>query len=67
MICKEFDELTPQEKTTYIGQLVHSVQSDSELFKTGQMLISVAKKKGLFDNVIINPQTHDPDTNSISA
>lgn len=59
MICKEFEELTPQEKTTYIGQLVHYVQSDSDMFKSGQLLIEVAKSKGLFDNVIINPSTEE--------
>lgn len=62
MICAEFDQLSPQEKTEYIGKLVHAVQSDSHFFKLGTLLIRDAKKEGLFDNVIINPSTKE--TNS---
>lgn len=59
MICPEFDQLSPQEKTEYIGKLVHAVQSHSQFFRLGEYLIRDANKIGLFDNVIINPQNKD--------
>lgn len=53
--CKEFMELTPLEKSNYIGSLVHIATNDSEIYLLGQKLIAKGIKKGLFQNVIINP------------
>lgn len=61
MICTEFDELSPKEKTEYIGALVHSVQSDSDLYSMGQEIINMAKMKGLFDRVVILPPIGGPE------
>jgi hypothetical protein len=55
MICETFLKLTPLEQSTFIGQLVHSVQNDEDLLKKGKSIIFEAEKKGLFDGVIINP------------
>lgn len=59
MICKEFDELTPKEKTEYIGKLVHCVQQNSFLFQHGKRIIQKGEADGLFDKVIINPSDND--------
>ena len=53
MNCKEYQSLLPQEKTEYIGKLLHSVQSDSKLFEVGQRIIKAATKAKLFEGVEI--------------
>jgi hypothetical protein len=55
MICETFLKLTPLEQSTFIGQLVHSVQNDETLLKKGKQIIIEAEKRGLFAGVIINP------------
>lgn len=55
MTCKEFHELSIQEKTKYIGLLVHAVQNDTKSYAYGLAIIDEANQKGLFNNVIINP------------
>ena len=55
MVCKEFDSLSPKEKTEYIGQVVHSIQSDSALFEIGKEIIRLGEIKGLFEGVTILP------------
>jgi hypothetical protein len=53
MVCSSFDQLTPKEKTEYIGALVHSVQSSNELFKIGKEIIEDGERQGLFEGVKI--------------
>lgn len=48
--------LTPKEKSEFVGQLVHSCQSDVYLYSLGQEIIKLAKRRGLFKNVVINPE-----------
>lgn len=57
MICDKFDSLTHKEKIDFIGKLVHSVQSDGQLFIIGQAVIRQAEERGILDDVIINPET----------
>lgn len=59
MICKEYKDLSHLEKVTFIGTLVHAVQSDSKLFEMAQGLIEIAKTKGLFDTVTIMPDNNE--------
>lgn len=59
MICPEFESLTPNERTEFIGGLVHAVQNSSAFFRLGTYIIRDAKKTGLFDNVIINPSKEE--------
>lgn len=61
MNCPEFQELTPRERTEYIGKLLHAAMSDSKLFERGHLIIDAAEKKGLFTNVKINPPTNSPE------
>jgi hypothetical protein len=61
MICEEFEKLTPKEKTEFIGQVVHSIQSDSALYCMGQEIIRLGQIKGLFEGVTILP--NDIETN----
>lgn len=55
MICEKFDSLSHKEKIEYIGMLVHSVQSDSQLYTIGLAIIRQAKERGILDDVVINP------------
>lgn len=56
MICQPFEELTPKEKTEYIGQVVHAIQSDPSLFAMGQEIIRLGQLRGLFEGVTILPE-----------
>lgn len=55
MLCKEFEELLPIEKTEMVGKIVHAIQSSTEAFKDGQRLIKKAELLGLYEGVTINP------------
>lgn len=48
--------LTPKEKSEFVGQLVHSCQSDENLFSMGEEIIKLAQRRGLFENVVFNPE-----------
>lgn len=61
MNCQEYQQLTPLEKSQYIGELVHACISDSKYFKMGQKLIKQAQDKGLFEGVVINPPSTAPE------
>mgnify|MGYP001605569871 CR=1 FL=1 len=58
-ICKKYFELTPIERSSYVGQLLHSVMSDDDLYSIGKDLIDIAIAKGLFRNTVINPKIED--------
>ena len=55
MICEKYDRLTPIERVSYVGELIHAVMSDNELFDAGNSLINLAILKGLFEGVKILP------------
>jgi hypothetical protein len=55
MLCPGYQKLLPREKRDYIGELLHAVQSDDELFELGSEIIQVAYRRGIFDGVKINP------------
>lgn len=61
MICQKFDELTPKEKTEYIGAVVHAVQSSDNLYSMGQEIIRLGNLAGLFDGVKILPTQQEPE------
>lgn len=56
MICQKFENLTPVQKVTYIGELIHAVQSNDHLMELGQSIIDLAISMGIFDGVTILPQ-----------
>jgi len=60
MNCAEYQNLTPLEKSQYIGELVHACISDTKYFKMGEKLIKQAQDKGLFEGVVINPPSEVP-------
>ncbi len=66
MICENFDLLTHKEKVEYIGRLVHSVQSDNQLFSIGKEIIRQAEQRGVLDDVIINPDTDNSSLNHLN-
>lgn len=56
MICKNYDSLSHVQKIVYVGELLHSCQSDDELFLMGLSLIELARQRGLLDGVVILPE-----------
>ena len=64
MNCESYQQLTPIEASTLIGQIVHLVQSDEWYFEQAKALIKMGEGDGLFDKVkinpIIEPQTETP-------
>lgn len=59
MICPLYEALTPLERVEMIGKIAHAAQSDNATFVQVQALIALAERKGLFENVIINPTGND--------
>lgn len=55
MNCEEFLKLDDFQKSVYMASLIHVCQSDSSLFKSGEQLIMIGKRKGLFEGVKIFP------------
>jgi len=53
--CEKYQALTPIEKITFIGELIHAAQSDNKVFDMANDLIKLAIIKGVFDGVTINP------------
>lgn len=61
MVCQSFEELTPKEKTEFIGEVVHAAISDEALYSMAQEIIRIGKIKGLFDRVKICPPQGYPE------
>lgn len=61
MLCTKYFNLVPIEKHAFIGELLHAVQSDDELFELAKDIITLATNKGLFNGVVINPPRNDDD------
>lgn len=59
MLCNNYDNLSHVEKIKYIGELLHSVQSDDHLFNLGLLIIYHAREKGLLDGVVILPESDE--------
>lgn len=59
--CKKFQELTPLEKSTFIGKLVHAASNDDHTFSLCERIIELAEIKGVFDGVKIHPKTEESD------
>lgn len=56
MICKSYDNLTVIEKTVFIGQLVHLVQSNELFFARAMQLVVKGAAEGLLDDITILPE-----------
>lgn len=63
MLCDKYQRLVPKEKSNFIGELLHAVQSDDDFFDLAEEIIQLAYRRGLFNGVIINPPkpTNDHD------
>lgn len=55
MLCSNYEKLAALDRVKMVGEIVHALQSDNSIFKNVQDLIHLAKQKGLFENVTINP------------
>lgn len=60
-LCDKYFNLTPIERVSLVGELVHAIQSDNELFDMANDLIKLGILKGVFINTAILPEQ---DTNT---
>ncbi len=60
-LCDKYFDLTPIERVSLVGELVHAIQSDNELFDMANDLIQLGILKGVFINTAILPEQ---DTNT---
>jgi len=60
-LCDKCFDLTPIERVSLVGELVHAIQSDNELFDMANDLIQLGILKGVFINTAILPEQ---DTNT---
>jgi hypothetical protein len=61
MLCNSFQNLSVKEKVEFIGLLSHAVMNDEHSFIIGSELINKATRKGIFENIVINPpRTQEP-------
>lgn len=63
-LCKKFKDLTIVEKRDFIGNLVHCVQNDDDLFEFGQQIIFAGKMSGVLHGVVVNPENTDEENNN---
>ena len=66
MLCNNYNNLSHVNKIIYIGELLHAVQSDDDLFDLGNLIICNTKDKGLFEGVVILPDHLKDDDNNIN-
>lgn len=56
MICEDYNQLSHADKIIFIGELLHSVQCDNELFQSAKTIIEIARLNNILTGVIILPQ-----------
>jgi len=56
MLCKKFSDLNSLERVLFIGELTHACMNDDKLKEMGDLIIKIAKDKGIFENVKILPE-----------
>lgn len=61
-LCEKYFNLTPIERVSLVGELVHAIQSDNALLSMAEDIIKLGVAKGIFDDTIINPETPKNDT-----
>jgi uncharacterized protein YdeI (BOF family) len=54
-LCDKYFNLTPIERVSLVGELVHAIQSDDSLFDMAQDVIKLGILKGVFLNTSILP------------
>ncbi len=57
--CKLWMELSLQEKIVMIGKTTHLMQNDATGFEAIERILKQAEIVGIFNEVIINPATHE--------
>tara|TARA_R110000868_G_scaffold400868_1_gene675601 strand:+ start:6454 stop:6651 length:198 start_codon:yes stop_codon:yes gene_type:complete len=54
-LCDKYDSLSPIERLTLVGEIVHALQSSDEIFDDVQKIIKKAILQGLFIGTTILP------------
>lgn len=54
-LCDKYDSLSPVERLTLVGEIVHALQSSDEIFDDVQKIIKKAILQGLFVGTVILP------------
>lgn len=56
MIHEKYNSLQPIEKVIFTGQILYAIMNDEESFELAEKVITLAKFKGIFNNVEILPE-----------
>ena len=59
MLCSKYEKLSHYERIVYIGELLHACQSVDYFFEQGEEIIHNAKRTGIFEGVVILPDTNE--------
>lgn len=66
MFCNSFDELSPDKKLKFLGELNHAVQSDEHYYHLAEIIIGLARRKGILDRVKFLSEEEFESSNKIS-
>lgn len=58
MLCKQYEALSHKERTEFIGNLTHLVQTYEWAFNLAYYMEQEARKIGLFEGVAIAPESN---------
>lgn len=58
MLCKQYEALSHKERTEFIGQMTHLVQTYEWAFNLAMYMAKEAKTIGLFEGVSIAPESN---------
>lgn len=56
MNCPNYIKLLPFEKIQMVGQIIHLMQNDTDIFNDVEKIITAAKSSGKLSNVEILPE-----------
>lgn len=59
MLCENYSNMSHVDKIKFIGELIHSVQSDAGSFGLAEAIIALAKHNGILDGITILPNRED--------
>lgn len=60
--CENYQRLLPMERYEFVGKVVHALQNDNQSFHVMTAIVNDAQKRGVFNDVIINPPTEEPES-----
>ena len=63
-LCEKYDSLTPVQRITMVGEVVHAIQTSDKIFEMAEDLIKLAMLQGAFDGVTFLPTEKETNTDN---